>query len=229
MSGFTGVHLANELRLAGYDVFGTVVRGAESSDALFACDLTVPTDVQWVVEAVGPDYVVHLAALSFVIHADQEAFYRVNLFGTLNLLEAIRRAGVAPRKVLIASSANVYGNPGVEGIDETVCPQPVNHYAASKLAMEHMAATWFDRLPIVITRPFNYTGPGQDLKFLIPKIVSHFVRRESRIDLGNLDVEREFSDVRLVCRNYRLLLESAAAGEIFNVCSGRAYSLRYIL
>lgn len=92
-----------------------------------------------------------------------------------------------------------------------------------------MVATWFDRLPIVITRPFNYTGPGQDPKFLIPKIVNHFVRRASRIDLGNLDVERKFSDVRSVCRNYRLLLESAAAGEIFNVCSGRAYSLRYIL
>jgi nucleoside-diphosphate-sugar epimerase len=125
----------------------------------------------------------------------------------------------------------VYGTPGVEVIDESVCPAPVNHYACSKLAMEHMAHTFFERLPIVMTRPFNYTGVGQDEKFLIPKIVSHFKRQAPFIELGNLDVSRDFSDVRDVAAAYVALLLDAQGveGQTFNVCSGRAHSLREVL
>jgi GDP-6-deoxy-D-talose 4-dehydrogenase len=237
--GFTGAHLARELLAAGYDVAGTVFGEAVATQPmsahppfgqpLIACDLTSLPSARGVVDSVRPDYLVHLAGLSFVGHTDPQAFYSVNLFGTLNLLQAIHDAGLAPRKILIPSSANVYGNAQREVLGEDVCPRPVNHYAASKLAMEHMVATWFDRLPIVITRPFNYSGPGQSPDFLIPKIINHFVARTPRIELGNLDVEREFSDVRSVCRSYRLLLESADRGQVFNVCSGHAYSLRQIL
>jgi nucleoside-diphosphate-sugar epimerase len=138
---------------------------------------------------------VHLAAVSFVGHGNPEDFYRVNVLGTLNLLEALVRLKRPPRRVLIASSANAYGTPPLEVLDEAVCPRPVNHYASSKLAMEHMVRTWFDRLPIVITRPFNHTGPGQADHFLIPKIVRHFL----------LDV-----DVR---------------SEIVNLCSGCGVAL----
>jgi GDP-6-deoxy-D-talose 4-dehydrogenase len=180
-------------------------------------------------ETVRPDYLIHLAAISFVQHADAEAFYRVNVIGTLNLLQAMVDAKLSPRRVLIASSANIYGNAKAEVITEEQPPQPVNHYAASKLAMEYMVRTWCDRLPIVITRPFNYTGVGQEPHFLIPKIVSHFVRRAPIIELGNLDVEREFSDVRMVASAYRRLIEDAPAGEIFNICSGVAYSLAEVL
>jgi GDP-6-deoxy-D-talose 4-dehydrogenase len=178
---------------------------------------------------VRPDYLIHLAAISFVQHADAEAFYRVNVIGTLNLLQAMVDAKLSPRRVLIASSANIYGNAKAEVITEEQSPQPVNHYAVSKLAMEYMVRTWCDRLPIVITRPFNYTGVGQEPHFLIPKIVSHFVRRAPMIELGNLDVEREFSDVRMVASAYRRLIEDAPAGEIFNICSGVAYSLAEVL
>jgi len=143
-------------------------------------------------------------------------------------LQALDDAGLSPRKVLIASSANIYGNAaGV--LAESQAPQPVNHYAASKLAMEYLVATWYDRLPIVVTRPFNYTGVGQDARFLVPKIVSHFVSREAVIELGNLDVERDFSDVRMVARAYRGLLEHPVAGETVNICSGQPYSLRGIV
>ena len=92
-----------------------------------------------------------------------------------------------------------------------------------------MVRTWFDRLPIVITRPFNYTGVGQDAQFLIPKIVSHFKRRADNIELGNLDVSRDFSDVRDVADAYVALLESDSKSEVFNVCSGRAVALRAVL
>jgi len=226
-NGFTGAYVRAELEAAGYQVVGAVV-GMPRGDHEVALDITSLDLCRNVMETVRPDYLIHLAAISFVQHADAEAFYRVNVLGTLNLLQALADAGVAPRRILIASSANVYGNAaGV--VSESQPPQPVNHYATSKLAMECMVRTWCDRLPIVLTRPFNYTGVGQERHFLVPKIVSHFVARAPVIELGNLDVERDFSDVRVVARAYRALLERDCAGEIVNVCSGRAHSLRGIL
>jgi len=230
IAGFTGFHLAAELRAAGYQVKGTVAPGhPPAAPSLHTCDLTDPTAVREVVAKVRPDHVVHLAAISSVAHKDNEAFYRVNVLGTMHLLEALGAEGITPRKVLLASSAQVYGSAAREVVDESICPHPVNHYAASKLAMEHMAATWFDKLPIVIARPFNYTGVGQTDIFLIPKIVEHFAERKERIELGNTFVEREFNDVRAVCRIYRLLLESDVRGESFNVCSGTGHALMSII
>lgn len=229
LRGFTGHYLGAALRGAGARVVGLVQGPAQGADEI-ACDLTDANAVRAAVAQVRPDQVAHLAALAFVGHADARAFYDVNLLGTLNLLEALARLDAAPNKVLIASSANVYGTPGVEVINESVCPAPVNHYACSKLAMEHMARTWAERLPIVIARPFNYTGVGQDEKFLIPKIVSHFRRRAPVIELGNLDVARDFSDVRDVVAAYKGLLESSqSTGQTVNVCSGNAYALREVL
>ncbi len=112
-----------------------------------------------------PDYVIHLAALSYVARNDSTGFYAVNTVGTTNLLEAIVTAKLNLRRVVIASSANVYGNATVEPITEATPPAPVNHYAASKLAMEVMVRTYADRFPIVLTRPFNYTGVGQTETF----------------------------------------------------------------
>lgn len=212
----------------GYEVIGA--SAASSGDPRdIALDITSPDQCRAAAETIRPHYLVHLAAVSFVQHADVEAFYRVNVVGTMNLLRALADAGVPLRKAVIASSANVYGNATCGVIDESCPPQPVNHYAASKLAMEHMVRTLDERLPIVITRPFNYTGPGQETQFLIPKIESHFARREPFIELGNLDVERDFSDVRMVVRAYRGLLECDCAGETVNVCSGRAYAVRSIV
>ena len=227
-NGFTGKHVRAELEAAGYTVVGALV-GAARGPHEVTLDITSPDNCRRVMEKVRPDYLVHLAAISFVQHADADAFYRVNVIGTINLLQALADAQLAPRRVLIASSANVYGNATAGVISESQPPQPVNHYAVSKLAMEFMVKTWSDRLPIVITRPFNYTGVGQEPHFLVPKIVSHFVQRAPVIELGNLDVERDFSDVRMVARAYRGLLETDSAGQTVNVCSGRPYSLRDIL
>jgi nucleoside-diphosphate-sugar epimerase len=227
-AGFTGRHTTVALRERGYKVIGIAERRTQGTD-LIACDLTNASATKLAVRRAKPDLVVHLAAVSFVGHDDPFAFYRVNLFATLNLLVALAALEVAPSKVLIASSATVYGIPALESINESVCPAPVNHYATSKLAMEHMVRTWFDRLPIVITRPFNYTGPGQSDQFLVPKIVEHFRRRAPVIELGNLEVSRDFSDVEEVVAAYILLLESSARSEIVNVCSGRAIPLREVL
>lgn len=216
--GFTGRHLSAFAKSAGYEV------------CQLKTNLTDASAVAAEVAAVAPTCVVHLAAISSVTHADEVAFYQVNLFGTLNLLKALAGLAVVPTKVLLASSANVYGNQGGEAaIEETLCPKPVNHYAMSKLAMEHMAVTYADRLPLVIARPFNYTGVGQDQRFVIPKIVDHFVRKARVIELGNLDVCREYNDVRQVCQIYLELLKKGVPGEIYNVCSCHAVSLRNVL
>ena len=160
---------------------------------------------------------------------DKISFYAVNVIGTTNLLDAILNLPKTPVKVLVASSANVYGNCDVSFIDENVVPNPINHYAASKLAMEHMALTYKGKIPIIITRPFNYTGPGQDINFVIPKMVDHFLNKKSSISLGNIDVEREFNSVEMVCDLYLSLLKYGVPSEIYNVCSGAVYSLRSII
>ncbi|MGR8941403.1 MAG: GDP-mannose 4,6-dehydratase [Gammaproteobacteria bacterium] len=227
--GFTGVYLAQELVNAGYLVYGVVHHVEKASNLVYVCDLGNREGLTKIIAEIKPDIVAHLAAISFVAHGDIESIYRVNLLGTLNLLHAIADSGVVPNKVLLASSANVYGNATVEPIDETVPFAPVNDYAVSKVAMEYMARLWFDRLPIIITRPFNYTGHGQAPHFLLPKIVSHFARHAAEIELGNLDVARDFSDVRMVTAAYHKLLESGQHSTVFNICSGIGYSLQDVL
>lgn len=219
-AGFTGLHFEKFAIRAGHQVVP------------FAADLTDAASVKQAVLTAGAvDAVVHLAAISFVGHNDAAEFYAVNTVGTTHLLSALAALPLAsrPGKVLVASSANVYGNCDQSPIAETQPPAPVNHYAASKLAMEHMALTFVDRLPVVITRPFNYTGPGQTLSFLIPKIVDHFVRLAPVIELGNLHVEREFNDVRMVCEAYLRLLALGQSGGTYNVCSGVTYTLQSVL
>lgn len=236
LAGFTGHYMARQLTAAGYDVWGTVAPGTPRPDdpSLANCTL-LPV---YLLDAEGlraaaadarPDAVVHLAARAHVANDAPGPTYQVNVVGTRNLLAALAGLDRRPAAVLLASSANVYGNSTRGVLDEAVPPEPANDYAVSKLAMEHMARLWFDRLPIVIARPFNYTGVGQSEAYLLPKLAAHVARHAPRISLGNLDVSRDFSDVRDVTATYLRLLETAPAGETFNVCSERAYSLKEVL
>lgn len=228
INGFTGRFMANELAAQGCEVLGV---GSQPSDSpsYYQVDLADVAGLRKLLADTQPDIVVHLAALAFVGHGAADAFYQVNLIGTRNLLEAIDACGKVPDCVLLASSANVYGNASSGMLDETTQPAPANDYAVSKLAMEYMASLWHAKLPIVIARPFNYTGVGQAENFLLPKIVSHFTRKASTIELGNLDVWRDFSDVRAVVSAYRGLLEARPLGQTINVSSGVTYSLREVI
>lgn len=226
LSGFTGHYVAQELRAAGYEVFGTITPGHAPGANEYAVDLNDRAGLAVVVQQVQPDVVAHLAAIAFVAHGDVEQIYRVNVVGTRNLLEALAASPNKPSAVLLASSANIYGNTDVGVIHEDVPAAPANDYAVSKLSMEYMARLWQDKLPLIVVRPFNYTGVGQHENFLLPKIVSHFRRKAADIELGNLHVWRDFSDVRMVAASYRKLLAApAAVGGTFNICSGHAYSL----
>lgn len=217
LEGFTGHYIQSELTSHGYTVTG------------LSSDLTDYDALAEEVSQVQPDAVVHLAGIAFVGHGNANAFYEVNLIGTRNLLEALAQHAPDVASILLASSANIYGNKAEGALTEETAPDPVNDYAVSKFAMEKMAKLWIGKLPLFIVRPFNYTGVGQDEKFLIPKIVSHFREKKPVIELGNLDVWREFGDVRAVADAYRNLLERCPVGEVLNICTGSTHSLREVI
>ncbi len=217
LKGFTGRYAKSELEQAGHSVTG-LKNDLRDAAALMAEIAENP-----------PDAVMHLAAQAFVGHANETEFYDINLIGTKNLLDALVEGAPGCQSVLLASSASVYGNQAEGMVPETALPSPANHYGVSKLAMEHMALLYAGDLPLFITRPFNYTGAGQGDRFLIPKIVGHFKRREPVIELGNTEVFREFGDVRGVARIYRALLEEPPVGDILNVCNGTPHALRDVI
>jgi GDP-6-deoxy-D-talose 4-dehydrogenase len=217
--GFTGVHLCQALRNQGML--------ATSMDV----DLTDPVAVSAFIAETNPDYVIHMGAVSFVAHPIPSDFYNVNVVGTLNLLDALKQNGARCRKVILASSASVYGKQPKRILDESMSPRPVDHYGCSKFAMECMAMNYSDSFRIIIARPFNYTGPGQGEHFAIPKIVNAYQKKKRVIELGNLNILREFNDVRSVCSAYcRLLdLETIAGPLTVNLCSGKAISLMNVI
>lgn len=223
IDSFTGEHLKVYLQNSGYDVYGTSL--FESGEKKYKCDITKKSDLLTVLDKVRPEFMIHLSGISFAAHDNSEEFYKVNTIGTTNILDGFIALGLNPQKIILASSATVYGNQGLEVLDESLCPKPANHYGASKYAMESLAQNYFDKLNIIITRPFNYTGVGQAEHFLIPKIVKHFREKKETIELGNLHVSREFNDIGFVCEVYKRLMECDKRSDTLNICSGRGVKL----
>jgi len=219
INGFTGHYVKTALQNSGHEVVG-LVSDLRDYDAL-ALEI----------KALNPSAVIHLAAIAFVGHGNANAFYEVNLIGSRNLLEALSQHAPEVKSILLASSANIYGNRSEGSIGEDALPDPANDYAVSKYSMELMGKLWSNTLPITFTRPFNYTGVGQSSDFLIPKIIAHFKAKKSIIELGNLDVWREFNDVRFIADSYVKLIEqtSLPSGQAVNICTGKAYSLREVI
>jgi len=215
--GFTGVHLTDSARLLGYKVFA--LKG----------DLQDEQAVRQQVIELAPTHIIHLAGISQVTSKDELAYYGVNLLGSLNLLKAVAGLSTAPRKVILASTSNVYGNNPHSPITETSEPSPISHYAMSKLAMEYMSRPFLNRLPIVIARPFNYTGIGHAGHFVIPKIVDHFRRKAKTIELGDVTVLREYNDVRDICQMYLQLLNLGEGGKTYNLATERQYCLKDVI
>ena len=216
IDSFTGVHLSSYLKNSGYSIFGTNRK---------SCDITRKEDIRKTIQEINPNYIIHLAGISFPAHGDNEDFYRVNTIGSINILDILVELNIKPKKIILSSSATIYGNQGVEVLNEYLCPKPTNHYGASKYSMEVLAQNYFNKLNIIITRPFNYTGVGQNKNFLIPKIVNHFREAKRIIELGNLDISREFNDIGFICESYKRILESSVNSETINICSGRGIKL----
>lgn len=214
--GFTGRFVSAALARAG------------AEPVILKVDLTDANAVDHEVDRTRFDRVIHLAGAAFAGGIDWHAFYMVNQLGTLNLLNAVARSKPGIRCIL-ASSAQVYG-PRAQGLIAEDAPvSPANHYAISKRAMEQGADLWRGKLDIVITRPFNYSGVGQDVQYLIPKLVDHFRRRADAIDLGNTWVERDFGDVRSVAAAYVGLILAEDVPDMVNICTGTVSSIGYLL
>lgn len=227
ISGFTGKHLEEVLLNAGYLVYGTTFSMPKENHH-FKCNMLSKEEVSSVLNRIQPDYVIHLAAISFVASDNVPNMYETNILGTLNLLETLDNLSLSPKKIIIASSAAVYGNIG-SVLSEDMCPKPINHYGNSKLVMENMVANFYDKFNIIITRPFNYTGIGQESNFLIPKIVSHFKDKKDFIELGNLYTYREYNDVRFLSKVYLELMNRDFNSGVVNISSGITHKIHDIL
>jgi GDP-4-dehydro-6-deoxy-D-mannose reductase len=236
--GFVGVWLQRELAAAGHEV--VAAPGPETLDITDRAGL-----VRWFSVPGGqPDAVVHLAGMAFAQDArsDPVEAFRVNVAGTIAVFEALREVGLRT-PVLVSGSSEVYGAPKPEDLPlrETTPLDPRRPYALSKAAQEAVAVEAGVRwgFPVVVTRSFNHCGPGQRPVFVVPAMARRVlaVQRGAPgvIPAGNVDVMRDFSDVRDVVRAYRLLLEGAATGrlasepQIVNVASGRVVSIRSLI
>jgi GDP-4-dehydro-6-deoxy-D-mannose reductase len=238
-SGFVGRWLRRELEQTGHRVFPE----ARSHQGRWP-DVTRPDEVLEALREAGPEAVVHLAAVSAASEAAQspQAALSVTVGGTVNLLECLRRL-TSVAAVLVVSSSEVYGAPRADElpIREDATLRPRSPYALSKIAQESVALAYAHRggLPVVVARAFNHVGPGQRPHFVVPALaerVAMVSRREARVvPVGNLDVRRDFTDVRDVVHAYRLLVEGLAAGSlphgglVVNVASGQSTSIRHIL
>lgn len=204
-----------------------------------AIELLDPASLARAIEETRPELVLHLAAQSFVPSSisDPRATYNVNFFGTLNLLEALKRAGFHGR-MLYVGSGDIYGwvAPSALPVTESQALRPRNPYSVSKAAAELLCYQWTQTqdFDIVMARPFNHVGPGQAEWFVVPDFARQIVEArlglcEPVIRVGAIDVTRDFTDARDVARAYFLLLEGGTRGEVYNVCSGREQSIRNIL
>lgn len=236
-SGFVGKHLVQQLRERGDEVFSAAPSGGDDNN--IPLDVTDSDNVRAVVEMVQPEWVFHLAAQSFVPTSTEEPLqtYNVNIDGTAYLLEALRAQKEPKPRLLFTSSAEVYGRRPQEDMPlrETLPTRPSNPYAASKVAGEAivLAAHHSHGLDAVISRAFNHIGVGQDPRFAVAAFARRLARvangKDRVLNVGNVESERDFLDVRDVVNAYVSLAERGISGETYNVCSGVAVKMREIL
>ncbi len=244
-TGFAGRHLRDLLPASKYAVFGTCFPQPprESEHHIFLLDLRSERDVYDAVRTVCPQWVFHLAAVSNVRQSwdRRKETMETNVMGTFYLLEAIKKYA-ADARVLFVSSSDIYGEMSAGGgtagrpVGEDGAFELINPYGLSKLEGELLSRFYcrIDALDIVIARPFPHTGPGQTPDFVCSDWARQVIRiergaQESVLKVGNLNVRRDFTDVRDVVRAYLLLMQKGGRGEVYNICRGEAVPLRAIL
>ena len=246
VAGFVGRHLLGFLREEHpeVEVIGVVRSRAEADGlapevALRVADLTQADAVAAALEGPAPDRVIHLAAQSSptLSWTDPTATFQSNVLGLVHLLEAIRRRGLKPR-VLVVGSSEEYGRaePREMPLREEATLRPASPYAASKVAQGYVALQYGlgHGMPILRTRTFHHTGPGRADTFAESSFARQLTeiesgRRPPRVDVGNLDAVRDYTDVRDVVRAYWALLETGWPPEVYNVASGRGIRIGDLL
>ena len=247
LPGFAGSHLAEELLNHKYKVYGTQLpgethdklKGFTSKLSLTDLDLRNKDKTEQYIHRIKPQYVFHLAAISSVPFSFEhpDLTFEINTVGTTNLLEALRKIdGV--KKIIIVTSAVIYGivKPSQMPLKEDTRMLPVSPYGVSKAAVDMLGYQYFKGhdLPIIRARAFNHTGPKQGLGFVVPDFCKQVAQIEAGkikpvMEVGNLNAERDITDVRDIVTGYRLLAERGKPGEAYHLCSGRGERVRDIL
>ncbi len=248
-SGFVGYHLIKYLlNKKDEKIYGTYLEDSSKEKlsefkekiTLEKIDLSKKEDVYLLIEKIKPDKIYHLAAFtvpSLSFDSPLEVITN-NVSSELNILESLRKQKLFKTRVLIVSSADIYGKVKKEDIpiDEKTSLNPVNPYAVSKIAQDFLGLQYFLAygIEIVRVRPFNHIGPGQGPSF----VVSAFSKKIAEIEkgkmgnilkVGNLEAKRDFTDVKDMVRAYDLILEKGKAGDVYNIGSGKAYKIKEIL
>jgi GDP-4-dehydro-6-deoxy-D-mannose reductase len=243
IEGFAGRHLARELQGRGFEVWGGyyLKDRLEELDpyVLRECDLTRGEEALALLKDSKPQRIYHLAgqSSSAVSFKDPVGTFQANVIGTIHLLEGVRRA-CPEAKVLLVTSCEVYGaaDPEYLPTNEKAPFKPLSPYAASKASQDYLGYQYFKsyQLEIIRVRPFPHVGPGQGPAFALPGFAKQIAVIEAKgvpssILVGNLDAERDLSDVRDIVQAYAMILEQGVPGEAYNVGSGRVYSIRKAL
>lgn len=247
ITGFVGSHLAEHLFANGYEVYGTVrwrsrhdnIVKIRNNITLVEADIRDAYSIRKAIDESRPDFIFHLAAQSFVptsFHAPQETL-TTNIVGTVNLLEAVRSSNTDP-KIHIAGSSEEYGlvHPNEIPVKETNPLRPLSPYGVSKIAEEMLGFQYFKSygMKIVVTRAFNHTGNRRGDVFVESNFAKQIAEiekglQEPVIRVGNLNASRDFTDVHDIAKAYELCLKKCDFGEVYNICSGKAWKIKDVL
>jgi len=238
-NGFVGNHLSKELKSASYRLIGLggeigSSQKPEGVDEYLVVDLLDKEKVDKI-DFYGVDGIIHLAGLAAVGPSFENPMKYIdgNVGIEVNLFEACKKQNIKP-KFIIVSSGTIYSPKNVMPLNEQSSILPNSPYAVSKMGQEEMAL-YYESIgfEVVIARPFNHIGPGQGLGFIVPdlakQVIDFSTGNTDKILVGNLDSERDYTDVRDISRAYRLLFEKGKSGEVYNICSGVATSGHTIL
>ncbi|MEN5363259.1 NAD-dependent epimerase/dehydratase family protein [Brevundimonas intermedia] len=224
-SGFFGHGIMKAFAANGFDVVGTTTKS--NGEHLIECDIVDSDAVKRAVDDNDPDIIIHSAALSSVTSGKPIDYYTVNVVGTENVLRA---ASSRKRRVVLVSTAGVYGNQTTDVLTEDLPPAPIHHYGISKFACERLAVMHGAALDITIVRPFNIIGVGQKENFIVPKLMRAFSNRDSTVRLGNTNVYRDYIDLQTASEiMVRIADQPRTSGQVLNLCAGHATSLDDLL
>jgi GDP-4-dehydro-6-deoxy-D-mannose reductase len=247
VTGFAGSHLAEYLAAhTDLEVWGTDIRSNDRNIAaikddvhLMVADMSDPVAVSDVLSQAEPHYLFHLAAQAFVPLSWSDPWQTManNIRAQLNILQILSNSDASPR-MLVVGSADEYGMISAEDlpVSEEAPLRPYSPYAVSKIAQDMLGYQYFAShgLPVVRVRPFNHIGARQSPSFVTSDFAKQIAeiergRRDPLLSVGNLDAERDFTDVRDIVRAYHLALEEGEWGEVYNLGAERAYSIQQVL
>lgn len=235
INGFVGPYLKDELEKNYYQVFGLDnTEGQMRKGRFFLVNIANKSEVEKVVGSLSPDLIFHLAGFSspFLAEKNPELVEQINVGGTKNLLDVACKISKPP-KILIVSSSHVYGDPKYLPVDEKHPLLGKGAYAKSRIKQEELVLSYREKLPFVIARSFNHTGPRQSEDFVVPNIIKQVIEvavgRRQFFKFGDLNVKRDISDVRDVVAAYRMLLGQDKIGLVCNVCRGQSIALKNIV